>query len=334
MERCVTILPRGIPDPNASACSRAISTAPMTRSSSGRASEPWSSSTSSTTAEPTTGITVRQILAQLLGALGDATEVRPPLYCEYGYQLQDRRQDVHQLRTRGARRRDDNDRRRRADRAERATPDSDPSGRARAETIQARGGPADHDRRQRVAGGRCDRPSRREHRAEQRRGSGCGGDQRPPGWRRCGWQPGTSRARRGRVAAPDAAHLADQRRHTRRTQGTSKGGEVHEPFISRSRFRRVAFSFPIYRAPRATGTAVSFTCASSTPRTFGSTRPARELAGSRPGRRRGERCSTSGAIPTATSCWPASSDDWTGFTWSWPRPVASVGISPRRSIPV
>jgi maltose O-acetyltransferase len=29
----------------------------------------------------------RQILLQLLGALGDGTEVRPPLYCEYGYQL-------------------------------------------------------------------------------------------------------------------------------------------------------------------------------------------------------------------------------------------------------
>ncbi len=29
----------------------------------------------------------QRILAQLLGALGDGTEVRPPLYCEYGYQL-------------------------------------------------------------------------------------------------------------------------------------------------------------------------------------------------------------------------------------------------------
>jgi maltose O-acetyltransferase len=29
----------------------------------------------------------RQILRQLLGALGDATELRPPLFCEYGYQL-------------------------------------------------------------------------------------------------------------------------------------------------------------------------------------------------------------------------------------------------------
>lgn len=29
----------------------------------------------------------QHILGQLLGALGDGTEVRPPLYCEYGYQL-------------------------------------------------------------------------------------------------------------------------------------------------------------------------------------------------------------------------------------------------------
>ena len=29
----------------------------------------------------------RRILLQLLGALGDGTEIRPPLYCEYGLQL-------------------------------------------------------------------------------------------------------------------------------------------------------------------------------------------------------------------------------------------------------
>jgi maltose O-acetyltransferase len=38
------------------------------------------------TADPTDGATLRAILTELLGAFGEGSEIRPPFYCDYGYQ--------------------------------------------------------------------------------------------------------------------------------------------------------------------------------------------------------------------------------------------------------
>ena len=53
----------------------------------------------------------RRILADLLGSFGDGSEIRPPFYCDYGYQTHIGSADVPQLRRRGARRRAHHDRR-------------------------------------------------------------------------------------------------------------------------------------------------------------------------------------------------------------------------------
>lgn len=38
------------------------------------------------TADPTDGDQLRSLFAELLGAYGENTEIRPPFYCDYGYQ--------------------------------------------------------------------------------------------------------------------------------------------------------------------------------------------------------------------------------------------------------
>ena len=73
-----------------------------------------------------------QLLSELLGAIGEGTEIRPPFHCDYGYQTHDRRPDVRELRSGLPRRRRRHHRRRRADRPERAAADAHPPGRARA----------------------------------------------------------------------------------------------------------------------------------------------------------------------------------------------------------
>jgi maltose O-acetyltransferase len=37
-------------------------------------------------ADPTDGATLRAILVELLGSLGEGSEIRPPFFCDYGYQ--------------------------------------------------------------------------------------------------------------------------------------------------------------------------------------------------------------------------------------------------------
>ena len=81
----------------------------------------------------------RQLLEQLLGAVGEDTEIRPPLYVDYGAHLTHRRPLLRQLRSGRPRRRRDHHRRRRPDRAERAAADPDPPGRARAPAAEVGG---------------------------------------------------------------------------------------------------------------------------------------------------------------------------------------------------
>ena len=113
--------------------------------------------------DPTDAARRRRILAELLGAFGEDTEIRPPFYCDYGYQtfVGARTFANFGLIASTSPR---HDRRRRADRAERAAAHPDPPGRARASARQVGGRPADHHRRQRVA-------RRRRHRLPRRRPS-------------------------------------------------------------------------------------------------------------------------------------------------------------------
>jgi maltose O-acetyltransferase len=39
----------------------------------------------------------RHLLADLLGAYGEGSEIRPPLYCDYGYQTRNRGSNVREL---------------------------------------------------------------------------------------------------------------------------------------------------------------------------------------------------------------------------------------------
>ncbi len=58
------------------------------------------------------------LLRELLGSVGEGTEIRSPLYCDYGYQTMSGA-DLHQLRPRAAGRGHHQDRRRRPGRPER-----------------------------------------------------------------------------------------------------------------------------------------------------------------------------------------------------------------------
>ena len=78
----------------------------------------------------TTATLRRRILAELLGAFGEGSEIRPPFYCDYGYQTHIGARTFANFGARRARRRAHHDRRRRADRAARAAAHPDPPGRA------------------------------------------------------------------------------------------------------------------------------------------------------------------------------------------------------------
>jgi maltose O-acetyltransferase len=52
------------------------------------------------TSDPSNPQARRAVLRELLGSLGEGTEIRPPLYCDYGYQSHVGGADLHQLRRR------------------------------------------------------------------------------------------------------------------------------------------------------------------------------------------------------------------------------------------
>ena len=47
--------------------------------------------------DPTDAEGRRELLTELLAAFGEASEIRPPLQCDYGYQTTDRGPHLHQL---------------------------------------------------------------------------------------------------------------------------------------------------------------------------------------------------------------------------------------------
>ena len=102
---------------SASACSPATSTSPTIPTSRARAARGRAATAAYNASPPDDGERAGGILAELLGAFGEGSEIRPPFYCDYGYQTHIGARDVPQLRRRRARRRAHHDRRRRPDRA-------------------------------------------------------------------------------------------------------------------------------------------------------------------------------------------------------------------------
>ena len=144
-------------------------------------------------ARPTPGRCAGASSTSCWAAFGAGSEIRPPLYCDYGYHLRIGARtfvnfglvalDVAPI-TIG----DDVQ-----IGPERPAADADPPGRARAPPGQVGGGPTDRHRRQRLARRRRHRAARRDHRREHRRRRGRGrrpGTSRPtssPSATRPGW---------------------------------------------------------------------------------------------------------------------------------------------------
>jgi maltose O-acetyltransferase len=78
------------------------------------------------TIDPTDHQRRRELLAELLGAFGEGSDIRPPLQCDYGYQTFVGARCFAQLGADQPRRRHRDDWRRRAARPERAAAHGDP----------------------------------------------------------------------------------------------------------------------------------------------------------------------------------------------------------------